>query len=558
MLKKITIRGLKSLEKFSEEFSKDNEIQGRNGIGKTSIKDAISFVLYGKISNSDRIDGAINNTTKQIKVSAVFTLKNKDYIIERTRTTKGSSPSINGRVVEQADINALFGDHDEFICSNFVGEFMKFSEADRRSILMSKLEPVNREMIFKNLTGEDPKIVDLDNLEDTEKKIKKQYKELEAERNLLSSQKELLNNDLINASRELDELKEKEIQDVSVDIAKTKRELDNLIADGVKYSDYLPEKPNTDDIDSEIKKIEEAIFTFKRNMPDQSDIIALQEVIKAKKAQLEKVQASTSCPTCKRPYENADDSKVKAEELNAEILKDFKQWKHDKELFDSAVNKYEENNAKLELNREKLIAGKDKLMRMYDEAMIEAKDKYEKDSASQKNKISELQMLLSSLSSKDQEYSSHKMRVDMMYSKVKELKEKVDSLEIKIKKKDGKTLENIMKAFGPKGILFQEIREQQETINSKLPKNISIEFMKENKTNDGFKPAFEVSMDGIAYNWLSTGMKLFVDMHLISLFDKSIMAVIDNYESYTGKNVFKNKQVIKLIAKDSDLIIKKK
>ena len=80
-------------------------------------------------------------------------------------------------------------------------------------------------------------------------------------------------------------------------------------------------------------------------------------------------------------------------------------------------------------------------MRMYDEAMIEAKDKYEKDSASQKNKISELQMLLSSLSSKDQEYSSHKMRVDMMYSKVKELKEKVDSLEIKIKRKDGKTLE---------------------------------------------------------------------------------------------------------------------
>jgi len=552
MLKKISIYGLKAIESLTIEFTDKNIIKGRNGIGKSTIKDAISFVLFGKINNTDRIDDAINNKSKQAKVSAVFNLSGKDYIIERSRTTKGSKPSINGREVEQSDINALFGDHDEFISSNFVGEFMKFSEADKREMLLNKFPASNRAEIFTKLTGQPADIVDLNNLEDTEKSIKRQYKDLEAERNLLSSQKTLLFNNLQSQKAELDSLTEPE--DVTNQLTKVKNDLDFAIKNAVKFSDFDVAKPDLTKFDTSV--IEETIFSFKRNMPIDGSSAIKNEII-SKKAEYERVKASSVCPTCKRPYENSNDNEIKAKELEHEIVELFKKFKEAEENYSNALLVYNKQIASYEIEREKILKNKQSAIDAYELQVIDAKSKYNAANKEHNDKIDSLRIELQSLDLKERAWSMYKIKKDSITTAIIELESKINEIEKTILKKDGKILEDIMKAFGPKGILFQEILSQQEAVNKLLPTNVRIEFMKENKTNDGFKPCFEVIKDDISYQWLSTGMKLEVDMILLSLFGRSFMAIIDNCESYTGSLIetLKDKQIIELHAQDSDLII---
>lgn len=555
MIKKISIHGLKSIKSLVIDFKPNNSIKGRNGIGKTAIKDAISFVLYGKISNTDRIDDAINKESDRIKVSAIFTIKEKDYIVERSRTTKGSKPSINGKEVEQSDINALFGDHDEFICSNFVGEFMKFSESERRELLLNKFKPVDREKLFKDLTGEDPSLVNLDNLDETEKKLKKQHKELEAERNLLSSQKELISNDILKMKEELNSLEE--VEDVSAEIARIKKSIDEENTNDLDYLKFMPAPVDTSDIDKKIKAIEEASFLFQRNLPSAAKLDSLKNQITEKKSEIERLLSSSVCPTCKRAFDNADDNKIKAKEVETEVISLYKEYKNEESLLSEANDKYKKELDKLSVDRSKLIAEKESIINKYDTDCIEAKKKYEEASKVKVDKIKELSMYLESLSTQDSKRASYIAKKNLLLETLQTNQEKVDNISKQIFSKNGVALENMLKAFGPKGIKFHEILSQQEAVNKLLPKGISIEFMKENKTNDGFKPCFQVVQDGIDYNWLSTGMKLGVDMSLLSLFNRSFMAVIDNYESFTGKlsDNLKNKQIITLSAEDCDLTI---
>lgn len=63
-------------------------ITGNTGAGKTTIFDAINFVLYGEASGSERdgkslrSDFADSSTKTEVKLW--FSLKNKDYYIKRS------------------------------------------------------------------------------------------------------------------------------------------------------------------------------------------------------------------------------------------------------------------------------------------------------------------------------------------------------------------------------------------------------------------------------------------------------------------------------------------
>ena len=558
MIKKLNIYGLKAIKELKLELKELTKIKGRNGVGKSTIKDAISFVLYGKISNTDRIDDAINADSERAKVSMVANLNGKDYIIERERTTRGSKPTINGRDSEQSDINALFGDHDEFICSNFVGEFMKFSEADRRELLMSKFPSKGRDKLFEELTGQDPSLYNLYDLDKTEKDVKKKFKEVEAERNLLSSKKEMLSEDLFRTQEHLKELKSRELKDVSYEIAQAKNELDKILKNSVSYS--APSMPNTSDIDKGIEKVRSTIDLLVRNMPNDNDAKVLKGSIINKKAELERVENSTVCPTCKREYDNISDNKNQADKLKAEILSEYNEWKQLDAEYNDKVQTYKAQMEALEKEKENLETKKKALSSEYDQAVQIAKDKYEEETKSVNQKVTELNALITSLSEKDNEFRTQKMKIEAQEDRVEELTNQINRTLASIKSKDSSMLESVMKAFGPKGIKFQEILSQQKAVNKLLPKGIEIEFMKENKTNEGFKPCFNVISNGFSYQWLSTGMKLEVDMILLSLFDRGFMAVIDNYEGYTGKlsENLKGKQVITLSAGKGELTINNK
>ena len=95
--KTVTIKNFKSFGdkeiKFDLESNAVKLIVGKNGVGKTSIMDAIIWVLFGK--NSSSADKVVNRTIgKDCKVEFLFTDGNNEYCIIRYRKHTENSNSI--------------------------------------------------------------------------------------------------------------------------------------------------------------------------------------------------------------------------------------------------------------------------------------------------------------------------------------------------------------------------------------------------------------------------------------------------------------------------------
>lgn len=554
MIKRIIIHNLKAIDSLTIDFKQLNSITGRNGVGKSTIKEALTFVLYGKINNTDRIDEAIRNGEKEAKVTIVLNKAGKDLIVSRTRSTKGSTLEINGRLSEQSDIQALFGSYDYFVCGNFIGEFMKYSESERRQLLLNMFDPLDRTMIFRELTGEDPKDYDLNNLDATEKTVKSQLRSMENNMILLSSQKETLNADLFRLKDDLNNLKTSELVNNSNKILDLKLKLDAILVSKPNQLEFVVKKPDTDDIDRAISKLNLEMINLKE--PQDPNVIALEMSLTQSKNEYNRVKTSTNCPTCNRPYDDVSHINTRLVELEAQMKKEFGLWKERKANLETSVKVYNETRlginekiASLNANKEELLMSVDMMQSEMDERYSQSIGKWNLDSQVIREELDKL-------SASQQAYETQAIKIDSAKQNIVDLEFKISKIMEEIKKNDMSTLDKVVKAFGPKGIKFQELLSQQKQVNDKLPDNIVIEFMKENKTTDGFKPVFNVIMDGVAYPWLSTGMKMFADFNLLKLFKGSFI-VVDNYESYTGviPDDLKDRQTILLSAVDSDIKI---
>ncbi len=88
---------------------------------------------------------------------------------------------------------------------------------------------------------------------------------------------------------------------------------------------------------------------------------------------------------------------------------------------------------------------------------------------------------------------------------------------------------------------------------------MNIVLSEKNATNDNFKKIFTIEQNGIDYNWLSTGMKMVMDMHICDMFNSFTginVCFVDNCESLTGGVQFvTNPQIFRLIVEDSDFRI---
>lgn len=92
--KKITLTNFMGIESRTVDFSRMTNIFGRNGSGKTSIREAIIYVMTGAIYGTPQIDGAIYNGKDYLSVVLEFEHNEKDYILERRRPLDAKSFSI--------------------------------------------------------------------------------------------------------------------------------------------------------------------------------------------------------------------------------------------------------------------------------------------------------------------------------------------------------------------------------------------------------------------------------------------------------------------------------
>lgn len=109
--KKITLTNFMGIPTRTIELSRNTSIFGRNGSGKTSMKEAIIYALTGSIYGTPQIDGAIHNGTDYLSVVLELEHDGKTYILERRRPLDSKSYSaikMNGAEVKQEEITALF------------------------------------------------------------------------------------------------------------------------------------------------------------------------------------------------------------------------------------------------------------------------------------------------------------------------------------------------------------------------------------------------------------------------------------------------------------------
>ena len=125
----------------------------RNGTGKTTIINALSYALYGQALTNIRRDNLVNKTNnKGMLVTLAFTKNGKDYRIERGRKPNTLKFYIDQKEQEltdesqgdsrktQGDINDLLGmSHDMFkhivALNTYTEPFLALKPNDQRAII---------------------------------------------------------------------------------------------------------------------------------------------------------------------------------------------------------------------------------------------------------------------------------------------------------------------------------------------------------------------------------------------------------------------------------------
>ena len=204
----------------------------RNGTGKTTIINALSYALYGQALTNIRRDNLVNKTNnKGMLVTLEFDKDGKQYHIERGRKPNTLKFKIDNKEQEltdesqgdsrktQLDINNLLGmSHDMFkhivALNTYTEPFLALKNNDQRAIieqllgitLLSEKADLLREQIRINrdkLTEENARITAV---KDSNEKIKENIERLHSRRKAWIAQNKQDCEKLANAIKELEQL----------------------------------------------------------------------------------------------------------------------------------------------------------------------------------------------------------------------------------------------------------------------------------------------------------------------------------------------------------------
>lgn len=160
-IKKLQLKNFKGFDDVIVNLTQKNILSGKNGAGKSAIKDAIIFALYNRTpdGSAQKTDTFIKRGTPVAEVSLELESGHK---ISRKRSEKAStlnyidfSQSEEDARVAQRDLEGtavpLF---ERFINVFMPGYFMRTDEKEQRAFIMSLTPPIDRKALFLKAGGD--------------------------------------------------------------------------------------------------------------------------------------------------------------------------------------------------------------------------------------------------------------------------------------------------------------------------------------------------------------------------------------------------------------------
>ncbi|PIC05515.1 hypothetical protein CS060_04365 [Anoxybacillus flavithermus] len=292
--KKMSLANFKNHATLEIEFGDITNIQGRNGAGKSSIGDAITWLLYGTDIMGNKLEPKpIGEDDAETKVELLLQVDDKQILLGRSqkKTAKYYINEVPEKATKFNELVVSLFDKDLFLSLfNPIFFFTQHWQEQRKQLLQYVSEPLNKEVLAamsKIRANELETQLKKHSLDDIEKIHRERYRKRDTE--------------YVRAServRTLTEQLEKFRENIS-DISALQAELKSLQEKRFKMDEHLlPQR----EIQLKRAGLEKDIQVVKQNILRQKEIAA--------QIQAETIQEN--CHTCGQPLNDEAIEKVKA------------------------------------------------------------------------------------------------------------------------------------------------------------------------------------------------------------------------------------------------------
>ncbi|MGB9846347.1 MAG: AAA family ATPase [Desulfotomaculales bacterium] len=503
-MKTLNIENFKGTASRSVEFGPGiNTVTGKARAGKSTIAEAVPFVLFGvTVTGSPRCDHLVRQGTKKASVSAVIEAGGKTLSIERVKTKKGTQIFIDENEATQDRLSELLGiTEQEFLAMYSTKYVLDMEPSKARAFFMSLLDAPEPESILKEMLPEQAEAIALLNLKNpdaTLQGLREELKGAKKEYDRLTGALSEIKNQLEEAEKKLAAVTlpaEEEISALEEELARLKS---------------APARPD----ESGIKTLEAHIAS------KREEYVFLQ---KQKQGLQVPPRPGKKCPTCGQD--------IPPEKMALAIAK----W-------EEQAAKVRETAAELDQKMAAVAAeGKTLLKKLEAEknAFAEKMAEYE----ASRSKAEEAETVVRRL----KELQSNKAAREASLQLKNSLEERRAVLEEEVKehKKSIARLEAEIEALNE--YRFKAVELQMKKLESHL-KKVSVNLFEVAKTTGEIKPAFTITFDGRPLSMLSTSERTEAGLELALLVQElkgvKVPVYVDNVESAPGLVLPEDRQVI--------------
>ena len=145
------------VEETEYHFGDLTMISGGNHTGKTTIADAIAWVMIGQgFFGGHLLDRFYNDKERKKRVAVELEYVDASgirHVLSRQRINDKVDAALDGSAIRQKDLNAMFGDADEFLSLVNPLYFVEILAEKGRGLLERNLSPVKQEEVLQRLNG---------------------------------------------------------------------------------------------------------------------------------------------------------------------------------------------------------------------------------------------------------------------------------------------------------------------------------------------------------------------------------------------------------------------